>query len=69
MIKVIALLLFALQPVVANSSQQQTPADLSTQLSRRVDTYNLHAGSFVEALTQVAGEFKIPMGIVWIATH
>jgi hypothetical protein len=67
MFKTNALLFLAFQPAgAAHSRQQQAPADLSAQLSMRVDTYNLHAGSFVEALAQVAGEFKIPMGIVWI---
>jgi hypothetical protein len=64
---VLALLFLLLRPAsVMYSAQQQASPDLVAQLSQRVDTYNLHAGSFVEALAQVAGEFRIPMGIVWI---
>jgi hypothetical protein len=67
LIKTIALLFLAIQPAgAAHTPLRQARSDLSAQLSRRVDTYSLHAGSFVEALAQVAGEFKIPMGIVWI---
>ena len=63
----LALLFLVLQPArIMYSAEQQASPDLVAQLSQRVNTYNLHADSFVEALAKVAGEFRIPMGIVWI---
>jgi hypothetical protein len=67
MLKTILFLLVVIQfNGIAYARQEQTSTDLSTTLSMRVDTYNLRAGSFAEALAQLAGEFKLPMGISWI---
>jgi hypothetical protein len=67
MFKRIALLvlIFQFQGTI-RAAQQQASDDLNTRLSTRVNIYNLTAGSFVEALSQAAGEFRIPMGIMWV---
>jgi hypothetical protein len=53
---------------------QQTPVttgahhsgNLSAKLRTTVHDYHLSARNFVEALTHVATEFRIPMGIEWV---
>jgi len=60
------LLAFHLGGGIAVAGQQQVAPGISIQLSKRVETYNLRVNSFVEALAQVAGDFRIPIGIAWI---
>jgi hypothetical protein len=43
-----------------------TPQDLCSKLNRRVQKYSLSANNWLEALTYVAADFKIPMGIAWV---
>ena len=49
-----------------------SPPTVSEQLRAKLRTtipnYNLRAKNFIDALTRVAGEFQIPMGIAWINT-
>ena len=64
-------LLFAtvlLQPLWAQEplSQAESSQALDAKLQTRVVDYRLSTNSFLEALTKVAGEFRIPMGIQWV---
>jgi hypothetical protein len=69
MLTKIALFLLLLQnqhmPSVAPASHR--PVDLSANLRTTVHDYHLSARNFVEALTHVASEFQIPMGIEWVS--
>lgn len=57
----------ALAPVLAicSSSAQN---DMRSKLDVRVHDYRLEADGFVRALTTVATDFQIPMGIEWVET-
>lgn len=50
------------------AASPQEPAALEARLQTRVTNYELVADDFVEALLKVAGEYKIPVGIVWVRT-
>jgi hypothetical protein len=52
----------------AAASGSQRPEDLNAKLQTRVPGYQLQANNFVEALTRVAADFRIPMGIEWVNT-
>jgi hypothetical protein len=41
---------------------------VEANLSSRIHNYKLTEGSFIEALDHVAREFKIPMGVEWVAS-
>ena len=41
-------------------------AELRTTLQGRVHNYSVEAGTFVDALIEVAGRLKLPIGIVWV---
>jgi hypothetical protein len=64
----IAVLLLAFQFLGAArpASPPSVPDELRSKLGKRVTDYSLEANSFVEALTRVAGEFQIPIGIAWV---
>jgi hypothetical protein len=49
-------------------SYSQRPGDLDVKLHTSVHNYQLQAGNLVEALTRVATDFNIPMGIEWVNT-
>jgi len=67
MFKMMALLiLFSHGEGTIRAVWQQAPEELNARLARRVNTYNLIANSFVEALSKAATEFQIPMGITWV---
>jgi hypothetical protein len=57
-----------LRPVWAQGPVSNTESSqaLDAKLQTRVVDYRLSTNSFLEALTKVAGEFKIPMGIQWV---
>jgi hypothetical protein len=61
-----SLLFILIPPTPSAASGMQQPKDLDTKLRTKVDSYQLQANNFVEALTQVASEFQIPMGIEWV---
>lgn len=42
--------------------------DLRFKLNRTVQNYSLNANNFLDALTRMAADFKLPMGIEWVAT-
>ena len=44
------------------------PRQASAQLGTRVNNYRLSSDSFIQALTSIAAEFQIPMGIEWVKT-
>jgi hypothetical protein len=48
------------------SAKQKASGDLTSQLNRKIDIYQLDVGSFGEALVKVASDFKIPLGIEWV---
>ena len=48
------------------SARQKASSDLTSQLNRKIDRYQLEAGNFGEALIKVASDFKIPLGIEWV---
>jgi hypothetical protein len=48
------------------ASGTQRHEDLDTKLRTNVSSYQVQANNFVEALTRVASEFRIPMGIEWL---
>src|SRR5713226_10456669 len=52
-------------PVDAPSA---TSDELRGKLRAHVHNYNLTANNFIEALTHVAREFQIPLGIAWVST-
>lgn len=68
MLTKIAVFLLAFQtswvPPAASSSRQ--PEDLDAKLRTNVNSYQLQANNFVEALTRAASDFQIPMGIEWV---
>lgn len=57
-------LLFLLQPVPA--AQSSTQQGLQRKLQTRVENYRLSEDSFLQALTKVASQFQIPLGIEWV---
>lgn len=67
MLTVTALLLLHLPFASAAAVNPQSRLDAT--LHSTVDVYSLNASSYVEALTTVASDFKIPMGIVWIRSN
>jgi hypothetical protein len=48
----------------ASQNQSVPSSTLETRLKQPVSDYELTAGSLVQALTRIAAQFKIPMGIV-----
>jgi len=66
----VALLLLAFQSSwITPLAPPATASDeLRVKLGARVHSYKLTASNLVEALTQVAREFQIPMGIAWVNT-
>jgi hypothetical protein len=42
--------------------------DLRSKLNRTVQNYTLNANNFLDALTHVAADFRLRMGIEWVAT-
>jgi hypothetical protein len=48
------------------SAKQKVSGDLTSQLNRKIDRYQLDVGNFGEALVKVASDFKIPLGIEWV---
>jgi hypothetical protein len=47
-------------------SSSRDSAELRAKLQSPVHDYSIAADTFVDALVGVAGEFKLPMGIVWV---
>src|ERR1700676_174837 len=47
------------------SAREKASSDLTSQLSKKIDKYELDAGNFGEALVKVASDFQIPMGVEW----
>jgi len=70
MLTQIALFLFLFQasPMPSAASGPQRADDLDAKLRTRVDSYQLQANNFVEALTRAASDFQIPMGVEWVNT-
>ena len=70
MFKSVALLVLAcqLQLVAHSASSAAEPEQLSSKLGAAVHDYNLTANNFLEGLTHVASEFRIPIGIEWVNT-
>ena len=70
MIRHVLFLMFLFYPFA--EMRTASPPTVSEQLRARLRTtipnYNLRAKNFIDALTRVAGEFQIPMGIAWINT-
>ena len=66
----IALFLLFLQTPGAPSSSSgpDRPGDLDSRLGASVRSYQLEAVDFVDALTRVASDFQLPMGIEWVNT-
>jgi len=70
MLMKIALFMFLFQasPTTPAASGSQRPEDLDAKLRTGVHSYQLQANNFVEALTRVASDFQIPIGIEWVNT-
>src|SRR6266852_7355757 len=60
------LLLLLIQPMPPAASGTQRPEDLDAKLRMNLKSYQLQANNFVEALTRVASDFQIPIGIEWV---
>jgi hypothetical protein len=56
-----ALLVLLVEPLIA-----QEPIGLGTRLDSSVEAYSIHSSNLAEALTTMASDFQIPMGIQWI---
>jgi len=69
-----AMLLFSILAVGQTSKLSKERKNLSAneylrvRLDAPVRNYSLTARNFLEALTTVAGNFEIPMGVVWMVT-
>lgn len=61
-----ALLLITLVLPRWDLPQPSNTKQLRTKLQRRVDNYSLSAPTLLQALTKVASQFEIPMGIEWV---
>ncbi|MEO8663643.1 MAG: hypothetical protein ABI693_34620 [Bryobacteraceae bacterium] len=59
------LLVLLMEPLIPPSFSQE-PIELHRKLDSRVEAYSLHCESLEDALTTVASDFQIPMGIQWI---
>ncbi len=68
MFKKFILLFLAIQTALPPGSWGTEQPGLDAKLHKKVRNYQLHANNFVEALTQVASDFQIPMGIEWVNT-
>ncbi len=65
--KIAIFLLFVLiQPMPPAAFGRQRPEDLNAKLRTNVNSYRLQANNFVEALTRVASDFQIPIGVEWV---
>jgi hypothetical protein len=51
----------ALHPSVSDSSKE-----IQARLESRISSYTLAADGFVSALSELAGKFKLPMGVEWV---
>src|SRR2546428_9033859 len=62
--------MFVLHPFakMPTASRPTVSEQLRARLRTTIPNYNLRAKNFIDALTLVAGEFQIPMGIAWINT-
>ncbi len=65
MISKLLLLLVLVQPSGISFAQEGARV-LEAKLQTRLDSYALTADTFLQALTKVASQFELPMGIVWI---
>jgi hypothetical protein len=63
---VLFLFFFQASPMPHGASSPRRPEDLQAKLRTRVHSYQLQANNFVEALTRVASDFHIPLGIEWV---
>jgi len=63
-------LLVACLGICTMSSAQESPSagQLDAKLHAAVPEYNVTGDTFIAALLRVADEFKIPLGVEWIAT-
>jgi hypothetical protein len=70
MLTTAALFLLVLQasPMLPATSGSQGDENLDAKLRASIYNYHLQANNFVEALTRVASDFRIPMGIEWVDT-
>jgi hypothetical protein len=62
---IVIFVLYGLVAPLASSNSQQAP--LNDKLHVAIHSYELKAGSVVEALALVAKDFQIPMGIEWVS--
>lgn len=60
---VVVCLFVLASPLIGRSQAQE---DLGRELQAEVSNYAVAEDSFVQALTKVASEFKLPMGIEWV---
>lgn len=65
MIRKLLLLLVLIQPGGISFAQEESHL-LQAKLQTTLDNYTLNEDTFLQALTKVAGQFELPMGIVWI---
>jgi hypothetical protein len=59
-------LLFAQASRTALPGPSSPAVELRAALQQRAPNYDVTASNFVDALIEVAGTFKLPMGVVWI---
>jgi hypothetical protein len=62
------LMIFQVSPTPCADSLLQRPRPLDATLRLTVHDYRLQGFNFVDALTHVASEFQIPIGIEWVST-
>jgi hypothetical protein len=62
----VAFLVLAFSQSFCSEPTSQRPEELSQRLQGVIHYYSVRNLSFVEALTQVAHDFQIPMGIEWV---
>jgi hypothetical protein len=71
MITALGLLVLLIQSQAGQEVKKTAPSESTTleaRLHTRVTNYQLDANNFVDALLQVAGDHKVPMGIEWVRT-
>lgn len=61
----ILFLMLLLQPVWVSQPSEE-PQSLQRRLQVNLEQYTLSADTFLQALTKVATQFEIPMGIEWV---
>jgi len=52
---------------LSSPSYTRASDDLRSKLELRIQDYTLHSDNFLSAITHIADEFRIPLGVIWVA--